>query len=170
MTDQLKMEWQPIETVPKDRVVRVPLTKGKFALVDELQYPKVSGRSWQAQERSDGKGFYAVSNGVRMHRLLMDPESHQIIDHIDGDGLNNTLGNLRIGLQSQNCVNRKVTPGRHLRGARPKKSKWQAYIKYQGRQRSLGYYETEAQAHEAYLAEAEMLHGDWMPLPSPPKE
>lgn len=164
------MEWQPIETAPMDRVVRVPLTKGKFALVDETQYQKVSGRSWQAQERRDGKGFYAVSNGVRMHRLLMEPESHQIVDHIDGNGLNNTLGNLRIGMQSQNCVNRKVTPGRHLRGARPKNGKWQAYIKYQGRQRSLGYYDTEVQAYEAYLAEAERLHGDWMPLPEPPKE
>lgn len=150
------------------RTVRVPLTQGQFAIVDELQYPKVSGRSWQAHPRRDGKGFYAVSSGVRMHRLIMEPEAHQIVDHVDGDGLNNTLANLRVGLQSQNCVNRRTTPGKHLRGARPKKGRWQAYIKYQGRQRSLGYFATEAQAHEAYLAECERLHGDWMPLPEPP--
>jgi len=103
-----------------------------------------------------------------MHRLLVGAWGQEIVDHIDGDGLNNTRANLRIGTQSQNCVNRRTTPGIHLRGARPKKGKWQAYIKYQGKQVSLGYYGTEQEAHEAYLSAAKSLHGNWMPLPAPP--
>ena len=163
------MGWQPIETAPKDGT-RVPLTQGLEALIDAADLPLIAGKSWQARPRRDGKGHYAVSSGgTRMHRLLMGVWDHRIVDHRDGDGLNNRRSNLRVGTQSGNSVNRRTTPGKYLRGARPKKGKWQAYIKFQGRQRSLGYYETEQQAHEAYLAEATKLHGDWMPLPAPPE-
>lgn len=148
----------------------IPLTKGQVTVVDESDLALVSGRSWQAHQRSDGKGFYAVSDGLRMHRHLAGVFDERIVDHIDGDGLNNRRLNIRVGTQSLNCVNRKQTPGPFLRGARPKKGKWQAYIKLSGKQRSLGYYDTEIEAHNVYVAEAHRLHGDWMPLPSPPKE
>lgn len=147
---------------------QIPLTRGLFAIIDDEDYELIASRKWQAHIRRDGKGYYAVSSGVRMHRLIAGNES-EIVDHIDGNGLNNQRKNIRQGTQSQNCVNRKSTPGIYERGARPKKNKWQAYIKYQGKQRSLGYFNTEAEAHEAYLREAIKLHGDWMPLPEPPK-
>lgn len=148
----------------------VPLTLGQVAVVDEADAEIVSGRSWQARPRRDGRGFYAVSDGIRMHRFLLNAQDGVIVDHKDGDGLNNKRSNIRIGTQSLNCVNRKQTPGRFLRGSRPKKGKWQAYIKLSGKQRSLGYFDTEREAHEAYLAEAQRLHGDWMPLPEPPAQ
>lgn len=75
----------------------IPLTRGKFTIIDADDLPIVEGRSWQAHERRDGKGWYAVSDGTRMHRLLMNAPSNQIVDHRDGDGLNNRRGNLRIG-------------------------------------------------------------------------
>jgi len=152
------MEWQPIETAS------IPLTLEQVAIVDLSDLPLVAGRSWQAHPRRDGKGFYAVNSaGERMHRVLLGITDGRIVDHRDGDGLNNRRRNLRAGTQSQNCVNRLSTPGRHLRGARPKKGKWQAYIKLAGAQRSLGYYDTEVEAHAAYVAEAGRIHGDWLP-------
>ena len=163
--------WQPIETAPKDgnAVARINLTLGQVAIVDIEDFENVNKISWHATERRDGKGFYAVSSsGIRMHRFLLGAKSGEIVDHVDGNGLNNTRANIRIGTQSQNCVNRKTTPGKHLRGTRPKKGKWQAYIKYKGKQRSLGYFATENLAHLAYLEEASRLHGDWMPLPPAP--
>lgn len=148
---------------------KIELTLGLFAEVDESDFPALSHQSWHATQRRDGKGFYAKnSEGKRMHRVLMGVEDHLVVDHRDGDGLNNRRANLRVGTQSQNCVNRLTTPGSNLRGARPKKGSWQGYIKYQGRQRSLGYFKTEKEAHAAYLAAAARLHGDWMPLPAPP--
>lgn len=150
-------------------MARIELTHGLYAEVDDLDLPLVSVKSWHARMRRDGKGYYAVSTGgVRMHRLLLGVTDSRIVDHKDGDGLNNKRDNLREGTQSKNCVNRKTTPGTNLRGARPKKGRWQAYIKYRGKQRSLGYFDTEQEAHEAYLVEAHKLHGDWMPLPPPP--
>lgn len=166
------MEWQPTEEATEageTQTYLIPLTKGQCAVIDEESYSKVCGISWYASEGSDGNGYYAVgSSGIRMHRLIMNPGVDEIVDHIDGDGLNNTLKNLRVGTQSQNCVNRKITPGKHLRGARKKGRRWQAYIKFRGKQRSLGYYDTEQEAHEAYLEEGARIHGGWMPLPEPP--
>lgn len=148
----------------------VPLTLGQSAVIDDADAGLVSGVSWQARPRRDGNGFYAVdSSGRRMHRVLTGAKLGEIVDHRDGDGLNNRRGNIRIGTQSGNCVNRRQTPGVYLRGARPKRGLWQAYIKFQGKQRSLGYYKTETAAHEAYMVEAQRLHGDWMPLPPAPE-
>lgn len=158
------MEWQPIETA------NVALTHGLVALVDASDLSLVAGKTWHARPRRDGKGHYAVSSGgTRMHRLLMGAWDERIVDHRDGDGLNNRRENLRVGTQSGNSVNRRTTPGPYLRGTRPKNGKWQAYIKFQGKQRSLGYYATEQEAHDAYLAEAARMHGEWMPLPPPPE-
>jgi len=150
-------------------VAKIPLTLGLFATIDVADLPLVSGCRWQARRRRDGKTHYAVNHsGIRMHRLIAGASGTEIVDHRDGDGLNNTRSNIRKGTQSQNCVNRQTTPGKYLRGARPKKNKWQAYIKLGGKQRSLGYFDTESDAHAAYLVEARRLHGDWMPLPEPP--
>lgn len=159
------MDWQPIE------IIQVQLTLGQVATIDAEDAHMIAGRSWHARPRRDGKGYYAVAaDGVRMHRLLLGVTDQRIVDHRDGDGLNNRRNNLRAGTQSLNCVNRVSTPGKYLRGARPKKGKWQAYIKLAGKQRSLGYFETEQAAHNAYVAEAARLHGDWMPLPPPPSD
>src|SRR5690606_17270138 len=59
--------------------------------------------------------FYAVSrlkiNGkwknIRMHRLIMGVEksSKPMVDHIDGNGLNNCRSNLRLATHSQNLQN-----------------------------------------------------------------
>lgn len=149
----------------------IPLTLGQVAIINAADLNLVLRHKWHARPRRDRRGYYAVnSSGLRMHRMLLGVWDDRIVDHKDGDGLNNRRDNLRAGSQSSNCVNRKVTPGPHLRGARPKKGRWQAYIKLAGKQRSLGYFATEKEAHAAYLAEATRLHGDWMPLPTPPED
>lgn len=153
-----------------ENAVLVPLTKGQTALIDKTDWPAVSGISWQASLRSNGKGWYAVSRYGRMHRLIMGASSDEIVDHVNGNGLDNRRSNLRIGNQSLNSVNRVNTPGQHLRGARKKGNKWQAYIKIKGKQHSLGYYNTPEEAHAAYVSAAVAEYGDWMPLPAAPEE
>lgn len=154
-----------------DGTVEIPLTLGQSCVIDRDDLPLIERFKWHARPRRDGCGYYAVStSGIRMHRLLVGAWGAEIVDHRDGNGLNNRRSNLRKGTQSQNCVNRRKTPGSNLRGVRPKKGKWQAYIKYQGKQRSLGYFDSAEKAHTAYLVEAYRLHGDWMPLPEPPPQ
>lgn len=66
--------------------------------------------SWSLAKHS--KTFYAITKGrradgtigtIRMHRLFIDGE---LIDHRDGNGLNNRIENLRAATKSQNAMNR----------------------------------------------------------------
>jgi hypothetical protein len=52
------------------------------------------------------------TNGVRqsfnLHRLIMDPPKGMMVDHINGDGLDNRKCNLRICTAAQNAANRRM--------------------------------------------------------------
>ena len=39
-------------------IIRIPLTQGQFALIDEADYHLVAGCRVGARRRSDGNGFY----------------------------------------------------------------------------------------------------------------
>ena len=43
----------------------------------------------------------------------------------------------------------------------PKKRKWQSSITFQNRQLALGHFDTKEEAHEAYLAAARKLQGEF---------
>ena len=87
------------------------------------------------------------------------------LDHRDGDGLNNKLGNLREATKSENGCNRGAqannTSG--LKGVRWHKprQKWLAQIGYKGRKRHLGLFDTPEQAHAAYCRAAIEYHGSF---------
>lgn len=58
-----------------------------------------------------------TTNGfTRLHNLVMGkaPESKPLIDHKDGNGLNNTRNNLRFVTRSQNARNRKNKFNRYV--------------------------------------------------------
>jgi hypothetical protein len=76
-----------------------------------------------------------------------------VIDHINGDKLDNRLANLRVVTKRQNGQNmQRHRTGRLVGASYHKPSKrWQSRIKVQGTERSLGYYDTEQEAHQAYL-------------------
>ena len=151
------------------RTITIPLTLGQQAIISEPDLSLIAPHSWHARPRRDRKGFYAVNNsGIRMHRLLLGVWDKRIVDHINGDGLDNRRENLRAGTQAQNCINRRQTPGDLPRGVSQKGRKYRAQIKQAGRYVSLGYFDTPEAAHAAYMTAAIRLHGDWMPLPAPP--
>jgi len=89
-------------TLLNDKSVKsIPLTQGKFAIVDVEDYDRLAKYKWHTNQ--DGNNFYAytfLSKGnkkkrVFMHRLLMNAPKGLFIDHIDGNGLNNRKCNLR---------------------------------------------------------------------------
>lgn len=99
----------------------IPISKGLFAMVDDEDFEHLNNFTWSAHIHPDG-GRYAVThikikppiNGVRqrqikMHRIIMGCtyRDGKIIDHIDGNGLNNQKSNLRFCTCSENGMNRK---------------------------------------------------------------
>ena len=109
----------------------------------------------------DGKKYRAHRIIFLMHRGYLPDE----IDHIDGNGLNNDVENLRAATRSQNGSNRGTqtnnTSGFKGVSWHKTSNKWQAVIKFDGKQRHLGYFDTPDAAHEAYKAAAKRLHGEF---------
>jgi hypothetical protein len=133
--------------------------------VDASDLGLVSGHGWSL----DPKGRYAVaytdvcdlSRRLWMHRLIMEPQPHEVVDHIDGDGLNNQRSNLRVCSQAENGRNRRKQRTRAETASRFKgvswdktNQKWRARIVLGGKQRSLGNFRCEEQAARAYDAAA----------------
>src|SRR4051812_25890520 len=77
-----------------------------YTLIDEEDYENINKYKWSL---SDG---YAISwkNG-RMHRFIMNAEKGQIVDHINGNKLDNRKSNLRFVTASQNAQNRPKKEG-----------------------------------------------------------
>ncbi len=91
----------------------IPLTKGKFAIVDGEDYEELNQYKWCANK--SGRTYYAIrrkgSKWIRMHRQILKAPPHLVCDHVDHDGLNNRKVNLRLCTQVQNCRNRRPRKG-----------------------------------------------------------
>src|SRR5688572_7448007 len=101
-------------------IVEIPLTQGAVALVDPESYDIVSEHKWHLMRtagrhvyaRTNVRGLPRSTNPLLMHTLLLRPSAGLVVDHIDGNGLNNTLSNLRVCTRKQNLQNRRVGSGR----------------------------------------------------------
>lgn len=118
------------------------------------------------------KGYLAIKLfqvKVLAHRMAWTymtgewPET--LVDHWDNDPLNNRWNNLRLATSSQNAMNYSIGkrgPDR-LKGTcwDSANEMWQAHICINRKQKNLGRYPTEREAHEAYKAAAVEQFGEW---------
>ena len=144
---------------------KIPLTQGKYTLVDEEDYNWLSQWKWYCSR--DGYNEYARNGtfGVGMHRIIMDAPSGKEVDHIDGDGLNNQKSNLRIVTHQQNRWNYKK-PRNNTSGYKGvhwhiQHKKWQAKIKVNVKRIYLGYFDDIKLAALAYNQAAQKYFGEF---------
>lgn len=89
----------------------MPLTQGYVAIVDDADWELACKHFWQI--RKSGHLRYAqtviysagTQRVIKMHRVIMGAGAGQIVDHIDGNGLNNTRANLRFVTPSESMMN-----------------------------------------------------------------
>ena len=140
---------------------QIPLTQGKFAIVDADDYEWLSQWKWCA--RKGTSAWYAIRNGDnRMHRIIINTPSGMDTDHINGNGLDNRKCNLRMCSRSQHHYNRKPKKGKY-KGVNigGYTNKWQARITVKGKRISLGYYKTKKDAALAYDNAAKKCCGNY---------
>lgn len=103
-----------------------------------------------------------------LHRLIMGEPELMVVDHINGNTLDNRRHNLRICTQAQNLANRK------------KNSNWK-YSKYKGvgwhrqnssftascKRKKIGYFKNEIEAALAYDKCAKEFYGEFAKLNFP---
>lgn len=100
----------------------IPLSRGQVALVSDEDYSLVAGLKWYAKPVCRARGGYYAAGRldgciVYMHRYILAAGKGQVVDHVDGDGLNNCRSNIRLCTHSENGANRVRQLSKHgLRG------------------------------------------------------
>jgi len=106
-----------------------------------------------------------------MHRSILNVPDSLVVDHINGNGLDNRKANLRPATRSQNACNiPKYKPSRSkYKGLTWHKArrKWNARIRKNGKTYSLGYFDSQIPAAKAYDTAAKKLHKNFAKLNFP---
>lgn len=85
----------------------IKLTQGKFAIVDDQDFENVNGQKWYF-DHFGGREYASrqfSKKTIRMHQFIVGNREGLVVDHIDGNGLNNTRSNLRFVTRSFNVAN-----------------------------------------------------------------
>jgi hypothetical protein len=130
---------------------KIPIGEDLFALVDDEDYELVSKFNWHKHKSSSYGQYYASSN-VKMHRLVMDAKPGEIIDHINGDSLDNRKENLRLCTHSQNQQNTQSRGGSsRYKGVsyNKKAKKWRGGFFIHGKTYYCGSFESEDECARA---------------------
>lgn len=165
---------QKLLTADSDDVRFIPLTQGKFAIVDDDDYDWLVKYKWHCRKAKNH--FYAFRaagcNIVAMHRQIMNAPKSLVVDHIDSNGLNNRKSNLRLCTQAQNLHNKRPQRGKiysKYKGITWEKrtNKFRAGICKSGAAYHLGYFVDEIEAAISYDRMAEQLFGEFAYLNFP---
>lgn len=163
-------------------MIEIPLTRGCVTIIDDIDADLME-RKWYALE--NGRTVYCVRNQwvkseinqtrctkYFVHREIIERvygrkiESNEVVDHINGNGLDNRRCNLRLCDQKQNARNRRFlnTTKGGLKGVSYYKGRTKAYkaaITVSGKSIYLGFHTTAEEAHEAYKTAAIKYFGEF---------
>lgn len=159
------------ESWPAGSVVKVDISSPKFPgaimLCDRVMADRYcQHRKWCV----DSTTGYAVAKidgkKVSFHRLVTQAKEGEIVDHINGDKLDNRMANFRFVDRFQHAQNRASFVGlsRYKGVSRRSYGRWVASIRHEGRTLGLGEYDTEEAAAEAYNRAAKELWGEYARL------
>ncbi|MGA2093555.1 MAG: AP2 domain-containing protein [Sedimentisphaerales bacterium] len=158
---------------------RIYLGEETYAIVDVEDYYRYGKFQWCMG--GTGKKCYAA-RGVRgadgklrvtfLHRLIMNAPKGKLVDHKNGNSLDDRRANMRLATRKQNMQNRQKTStktssryiGVYFDRAR---KKWVAEINYRKRRVFLGRFEAEEAAARTYDEAAKRYRKDFARLNFP---
>lgn len=122
-------------------LVEISLTKNQKAIIDAEDYRRIWEHSWSAIKGRSTWYARAWINGkdTYLHRFITTAPSDVLIDHVNGNGLDNRKNNLRFCTSSQNHANGNFRGGKskykgvHWHSGPKKIKRWVAQIKRDGK-------------------------------------
>lgn len=139
-------------------------------IIDSDDLPKVKYHKWRMSHDHVVTGLPAKGTQRDITHIILnfDPkqDSYIVVDHINGNPLDNRKQNLRICTQGQNCINKKIasnnTSGFTGVSYRKERDRFDPEIKLQRKRCHLGYCKTLKEAvYKRYYAE-ELLFKDFV--------
>lgn len=146
--------------------------RGLFVLVDDEDYKVCSSHRWHINGKYASANIKETPNdppkSIRMHRFITKCPKGKMVDHIDGNTLNNQKENLRICNDSENGMNKKKKSNTSsmYKGVM-KNGNYNTYyseIVVRGIKIKLGFYRSQEEAAEAYNEAAITHFGEFAKL------
>jgi hypothetical protein len=150
------------------------IRSGFVVIVDDadLEAVKEAG-PWHLEKKPNKYSAYVLRhirvNGrdstQYLHRFLLNAPKGLQVDHIDGNGLNNSRENLRLCSNAENVWN-KGAPKNNTSGEKgvcwfPLYGKWLARVGFKGKRVFVGYFENKDDAIAAVREARKALHGSF---------
>jgi hypothetical protein len=162
-----------------DSFRRIPLGEGVWTIVEPPDYYLLKNFNWYLS--GNGKEFYAFRNikispghvkMVSMHRMILDPPPHLLVDHKNNNTLDNRRSNLRLATHAENACNRpkikSKTSSQYIGVYLEKRTgRYTSKIRIHGKRLWLGRFNSELEAAHAYDAAAKKYHGEFARLNFP---
>lgn len=154
---------------PKSGTKHIPLTGGKWAIIDEDDFERISVHKWCASGKYAHRGFSPSKykrSSVLMHvQIFGNPPKGMEVDHKNRNGLDNRKSNLRFATKPQNGWNSGIS-ARNTSGFKgvsfhKQQKKWAAYIVKHGKRTFLGCFKQKEDAALAYEVASRKLHGEF---------
>lgn len=147
----------------------VVLSCGHVAFVDEEDFDRVNEFSWHSVLIGGNHYARRYVNGEQknqyLHHFVMGVADGRIVDHKNGDGMDNRKENLRFATHSQNMRNQR-TPKNNRSGVKGvhfdrQTGKWRASLSVDRKFVCLGRHETIEEAESAVRVGRQQHHGEF---------
>lgn len=164
------------DSIPSDDTITIPVSRGLQMIVDKVD-ADIANFKWTVRpsqhtyharrnKRKNGKQTSIWAHRVIMERIVgRELKTTDLIDHVNGDGLDNRRENLRFCTRAENGRN-SAKPKNNKTGYKGvaqygKHGRFLAQIKADRQGYYLGSFDTAEEAHAAYCEAAERLHGEF---------
>lgn len=104
----------------------IPISENRRTIVDDDDFDFLNQFKWSISEKSCMYYPVAYYKGKQliMHRVIMNAPRNMVVDHINGNTLDNRKSNLRIVTPHQNHRNQHVPKTSKYRGVYRNKNRW----------------------------------------------
>ena len=144
--------------------------KNEMFYFDLEDYDKIKSIGWSCNNQGYIIGNITINGKqkkIRLHRLIMDFPKNMVVDHINGNKLDNRKNNLRICSNRENVFNSSASKRNKLgvKGVSITRcNTYQAQIQIDGKLKYLGSYKTIKEASDAYDNAAKKYFGEFARL------